>query len=160
MSTTTDTTPELLRIGEVARLVETTLRTIRYYEETGLVPPSGRTAGGFRLYTDDDIARLALVRDMKPLDFSLEEMRDLLHARVRLAEPGIAAVERDALLARLGMFATVAEERCRRLREKLASATSLATALNREVEDLRRVRVEDLRRVRVEDLRRVRKARR
>jgi MerR family transcriptional regulator, copper efflux regulator len=73
------------QIGEVAEAVGLSLRTIRYYEEVGVVPPSGRTAGGFRLYTDGDIERLLLVKQMKPLDFSLEEMRDLLQTRDRLA---------------------------------------------------------------------------
>jgi len=57
------------QIGEVADAVGLSLRTIRYYEE-GVAPPSGRAAGGFRLYTDDDIELLRLVKQMKPLDFS------------------------------------------------------------------------------------------
>lgn len=53
---------EMHQIGEVAEAVGLSLRTIRYYEEVGVVPPWGRTAGGFRLYTDDDIERLRLVK--------------------------------------------------------------------------------------------------
>jgi DNA-binding transcriptional MerR regulator len=44
---------ELHQIGAVANAVGLSLRTIRYYEEVEVVPPSGRTAGGFRLYTDE-----------------------------------------------------------------------------------------------------------
>ena len=40
--------------------------------------PSGRTVGGLRLYTDDDVERLALIKRMKPLGFALDEMRELL----------------------------------------------------------------------------------
>jgi DNA-binding transcriptional MerR regulator len=54
----TDTTSELLRIGEVARLVETTPRTIRYYEEIGLLPASGeRESGRHRHYSEADVQR-------------------------------------------------------------------------------------------------------
>lgn len=70
--------PGHMQIGEVATLTGLSLRTIRYYEEVGLVPPSARSAGGFRLYADEDVARLQLVKRMKPLDFSLEDMRELL----------------------------------------------------------------------------------
>ena len=66
------------QIGEVAEQTGLSLRTIRYYEEVGLVTPSARSAGGFRLYSETDVARLRLIRRMKPLDFSLEEMKDVL----------------------------------------------------------------------------------
>lgn len=119
------------QIGEVAEAVGLSLRTIRHYEEVGLVPPSGRTAGGFRLYTDEDIERLRLVKQMKPLDFTLEEMRDLLQARDRLAE-GVSEDERRKLLERLAMYAAAAEARCEKLREQLQAAESMASALRRE----------------------------
>ncbi len=67
-----------MHIGEVAERVGLSLRTIRYYEEIGLIAPSARSQGGFRLYLEADVARLQLVKDMKPLGFSLDEMRDLL----------------------------------------------------------------------------------
>ena len=60
-----------MQIGEVAEQVGLSLRTIRYYEEVGLVTPSSRTSGGFRLYTETEVARLRLVKRMKPLEFSL-----------------------------------------------------------------------------------------
>ncbi|CAM5727047.1 hypothetical protein SBADM41S_09163 [Streptomyces badius] len=46
-----------MQIGEVAARTELSLRTIRHYEETGLVVPSARSRGGFRLYTEYDVAR-------------------------------------------------------------------------------------------------------
>ncbi|MFE6489944.1 MerR family transcriptional regulator, partial [Streptomyces sp. NPDC057757] len=49
---------EHMQIGEVATRTELSLRTIRHYEETGLVMPSARSQGGFRLYTEADVARL------------------------------------------------------------------------------------------------------
>lgn len=68
----------LLQIGEVAEQVGLSLRTVRYYEEVGLVTPSSRTEGGFRLYSAADVSRLALVKRMKPLGLTLEEMGELV----------------------------------------------------------------------------------
>lgn len=123
---------DMHQIGEVADAVGLSLRTIRHYEEVGLVPPSGRTSGGFRLYTDDDIERLRLVKHMKPLEFSLEEMRELLAARDRLAAGASDDAERGSLLDRVAMFAALAEERCSRLRAQLESAEGMAAMLRSE----------------------------
>jgi DNA-binding transcriptional MerR regulator len=119
------------QIGEVAEAVGLSLRTIRHYEEVGLVPPSGRSAGGFRLYTDDDIERLRLVKQMKPLDFSLEEMRELLELRDRLAD-GAGGREHAGLVERLELFAAAVERRCETLRDQLDAAQAMATTLRRE----------------------------
>jgi MerR family copper efflux transcriptional regulator len=67
-----------MHIGELADRSQMSLRTIRHYDEVGLLKPSGRTEGGFRLYTERDFTRLMLIRRMKPLGFALEEMADLL----------------------------------------------------------------------------------
>lgn len=67
-----------MHIGELADRSQMSLRTIRHYDEVGLLKPSGRTVGGFRLYTERDFLRLMLIRRMKPLGFSLEEMAELL----------------------------------------------------------------------------------
>lgn len=73
------------KVGEVAEVTGLSIRTLRHYDELGVVTPSGRTAGGFRLYTDDDVERLLLVRRMKPLGFSLERMKQFLRATDVLA---------------------------------------------------------------------------
>jgi DNA-binding transcriptional MerR regulator len=119
------------QIGEVAEAVGLSLRTIRHYEEVGLVPPSGRSAGGFRLYTDDDVERLRLVKHMKPLDFSLEEMRELLELRDQLAD-GAGGQERAGLVERLELFAAAAERRCETLQDQLDAAQAMAQTLRRE----------------------------
>jgi MerR family transcriptional regulator, repressor of the yfmOP operon len=78
---TVDTTPGLLRIGEVARLVGTTPRTIRYYEEIGLLPAEERETGRHRLYTESDVERLReLLRLKDLLGVSLEELKALVEA--------------------------------------------------------------------------------
>jgi DNA-binding transcriptional MerR regulator len=71
-----------LRIGDVARLVGTTPRTIRYYEEIGLLPPSpARPSGQHRLYTDNEVERLREVMRLKDLlGVSLEQLKTLLAA--------------------------------------------------------------------------------
>ena len=75
---------KLLQIGEVAERVSLSLRTVRYYEEQGLLEPESRTSGGFRLYSEDQVDRLALIEEMKPLGFTVQEMRELLDARDQL----------------------------------------------------------------------------
>ncbi len=120
------------QIGEVADAVGLSLRTIRHYEEVGLVLPSARSAGGFRLYTEDDIERLRLVKHMKPLDFSLDEMRDLLELRERLAGGVAGEDERSQLQQRLAMYAAAADQRCEVLRRQLASAVAMADMLRKE----------------------------
>jgi MerR family transcriptional regulator, repressor of the yfmOP operon len=71
-----------LRIGDVARLVGTTPRTIRYYEEIGLLPLSpARPSGQHRLYTEDEVERLREVMRLKDLlGVSLEQLKTLLAA--------------------------------------------------------------------------------
>jgi MerR family transcriptional regulator, copper efflux regulator len=68
----------LFQIGEVAHRVGLSLRTIRYYEEVGLVAPASRTPGGFRLYSEENVGRLAILKGMKPLGLSLSEVRELM----------------------------------------------------------------------------------
>jgi DNA-binding transcriptional MerR regulator len=111
------------------RLTGQHARTIRWYEEVGLVPPSARTSGGFRLHTDADIERLELVERMKPLDFTLEEVRDLLTTGDRLDDPGTPAAERSALRERLVVYRELADRRVAALRTQLATAQLFAQSL-------------------------------
>ena len=69
-----------LKIGEVTERTGVSIPTLRHYDSVGLVTPSGRSPGGFRLYAEDDVRRILLVRRMKPLGFTLEQMRDFLDA--------------------------------------------------------------------------------
>ncbi|MDP4509378.1 MerR family transcriptional regulator [Nonomuraea turcica] len=117
----------LVQIGEVAERLGLSLRTIRHYEEVGLVVPE-RTPGGFRLYSETDIGRLALVKRMKPLGFSLEEMRDLLEITDRLA----AGDDDPSLVSRLQMFERAVADRAEKLREQLAMAREFAEQLRRQ----------------------------
>ena len=121
-----------MQIGEVAALTGLSLRTLRYYEEVGLVTPSARSAGGFRLYTAVDVDRFELVKRMKPLDFSLEDMRGLLAVVDALdAEPDDA--ERTRLLGELESLRAAAEGRVDTLRTRLAWAEEFAAGLDERV---------------------------
>jgi DNA-binding transcriptional MerR regulator len=82
------TTPRSLRIGEVAELTGTTPRTIRYYEEIGLLPGApDRAQGKHRCYTQADVDRLREVVRLKDLlGLSLEELSRLLEAEAARAE--------------------------------------------------------------------------
>jgi DNA-binding transcriptional MerR regulator len=77
-----------LRIGDVAKLTGTTPRTIRYYEEIGLLPTAGdREPGAHRTYEEGDVERLTeLLRLKDLLGISLEELRDLVSAEDARAE--------------------------------------------------------------------------
>ena len=65
------------RIGELAARLGMTERTIRYYEELGLLDSVKRLDGGTRVYTDDDVRRLKFIRKLKVLGLSLQEMHEL-----------------------------------------------------------------------------------
>ncbi len=122
----------LMQIGAVAELTGLSLRTIRYYEEVGLVVPSARSQGGFRLYSASDVERLQVIMHMKPLDFTLDDMRDLLRLLEELDgnndERQIAG-----FLERLAMFRAAADARVAHLREQLEVAESFAGQLRREL---------------------------
>jgi DNA-binding transcriptional MerR regulator len=69
--------PSAYRIGELAAKVGVTERTIRYYEERGLLESVKRLDGGQRVYTDDDVQRLKFIQKLKVLGLSLAEMQEL-----------------------------------------------------------------------------------
>ena len=74
------------RIGEAAEEAGVSTRTLRYYQELGLLTPSGTTAGGARRYSDADVARIHRIRHLQELvGFDLNEIRTVLTAEDRLA---------------------------------------------------------------------------
>jgi DNA-binding transcriptional MerR regulator len=111
---------EHYQIGEVAEMVGLSLRTIRYYEEIELVSPSGRTEGGFRLYTDSDVRRLHLVKALKPVGLSLETMGELVGAVDDLATDEKPAD--DSANERVAAVLEVAYEGCDDMEERLRLA--------------------------------------
>ncbi|MBV8386548.1 MAG: MerR family transcriptional regulator [Acidimicrobiia bacterium] len=75
------------RIGEVAEAAGVSTRTLRYYEELGLVSPSGYSPGGARRYSDADLARVLRIRELQELvGFNLDEIKTIVAAESRLEE--------------------------------------------------------------------------
>ena len=97
---------ELLKIGDFAKLAGTNLRTLRYYEEMGLLIPASRSQGGFRYYRRTDLNRLTMIHELQSLGLPLERIRDLMATRESgsprkefLAKVREALTEQDHLLA-------------------------------------------------------------
>ena len=131
-----DADTPLLRIQEVADVVGLTARSIRYYEEIGLLEPAARSEGAYRLYDADDIARLQFIKGLRDdAGFSLAEIGQLLEDETARAEnrarfrtsrrpaerravllDGIARIDRQvatlrAKIARLQSMIDAADER-------------------------------------------------
>ncbi len=76
-----------MRIGELAEQVGVSTKTIRYYESIGLLPQPDRSCGGYRLYGEDDLDRVAFIRRAQQLDLSLHEIGEILALRERGEQP-------------------------------------------------------------------------
>lgn len=120
------------QIGAVTAKTELSHQTLRHWDEVGLVRPSGRSEGGFRLYSDNDIQRLLVIRRMKPLEFSLDEMGRLLDSLDLLASTNGTEDERREAAAFVVDCHRRAEESIARLRKRLAYASELTEVLARE----------------------------
>lgn len=119
----------LMQIGDVADRTGLSLRSVRHYEEVGLLPPAERSPGGFRLYDEAAVQRLLVVKQMKPLEFTLEEMRELLDHVDELATSPTAARRREIEGVLAGYSAVVAQ-RIDKLRDRLAGAKALQNSLD------------------------------
>jgi MerR family copper efflux transcriptional regulator len=122
-----------MQIGEAAERVGLSIRTIRHYEEAGLVLPSARSEGGFRLYTEPDLDRLRVIKRMKPLGFTLDEMRDLLATLDALGDPAVTGDDRAVLQDRLAAFGTAARDRVQQLRDQLDMAEGFARQIAEQI---------------------------
>jgi DNA-binding transcriptional MerR regulator len=71
------TVPQEISIGELAKKLEMSQRTIRYYEEIGLLNSIKRIEAGRRVYTEDDLRRLKLIKRLKIMGMTLSEMQEL-----------------------------------------------------------------------------------
>lgn len=118
-----------VHIGEVVTRTGLSHRTIRYYEEMGLLTPSARTEGGFRLYDEAGIERLLLIKPMKPMGFSVEEMRRLVDALDVLADPDASAADTSAARAQVDAIRDEALTRVAELKEATARAEAFTEQL-------------------------------
>lgn len=114
-----------MRIGEVTERTSLSLRTLRHWEDAGLVAPSARTEGNFRLYTEKDVERLLLIRRMKPLGYALDEMRELLD----VVDALVVTPDDILLRARLDEIREGAVLRRKTLDEQLAMADEFVELL-------------------------------
>ncbi len=122
----------LLRIQEVAAEVGLTTRSIRYYEEIGLLQPAARSEGAYRLYDASDIERLAFIRDLRDVaGFSLSEIGQLLE------DDAARARERAAYRA-----TDDPAERKRLLGESIARLDRQVVTLGSKIERLEAMAVE------------------
>jgi DNA-binding transcriptional MerR regulator len=115
-----------MRIGELANQLGINTKTIRYYEEIGLVPPAPRTPSGYRDYSDTDTTRLIFIKSAQRLGLSLEEIAEILSLRDRGEAP--CAYVRDVIAQQLSSIdKRIAELRALRteLRELDAAAAQL-----------------------------------
>lgn len=124
-----------MQIGQVAARTELSINTVRHYDEVGLVTPSARSTGGFRLYTEADVERLPVIRRMKPLGFTLAEMKDLLDSLDALSRDGTPEDQRTTAASYLQDCRSKAEESVARLRKHLAYADELSALLADRADD-------------------------
>jgi DNA-binding transcriptional MerR regulator len=138
---------DLLRIGEVAKRTGTTPRTIRYYEEIGLLEPAdGREPGAHRTYAESDVERLAeLLRLRSLLGVSLEGLKDLVEAedsRAGLRREWQAGVDdpvrRRQILEELNEYVNRQLELVRVRRDEIADLEAELVARRKRIRELQR----------------------
>jgi MerR family mercuric resistance operon transcriptional regulator len=112
--------PARVAIGAIAKRTNTNVETIRFYERIGLLPPPGRSVGGYRLYRTEHVKRLNFVRRARALGFSIAEVRQLL----RLAD------ERRRPCAKVRV---VAEAHLRDVHAKIADLRAMERVLTETI---------------------------
>ncbi|MGZ3418368.1 MAG: MerR family transcriptional regulator [Polyangiales bacterium] len=108
-------------VGEVARIARISVRTLHHYDEIGLVEPSGRSAAGYRLYTDADLDRLQQVLFFRELELRLDDIVAIL------ADPGFD--RKKALIAQRALL----EQKLEKTRATLALVEKTIRALDGEL---------------------------
>src|SRR5258708_19030164 len=94
--------PSLFTIEQVAARTGLTKRTLRYYEEVGLLPPAERTEGNYRRYSETDIQRLERIKELRDLlGFSLTDIREILQAEEERDQIKQAYSQEDDALSKL-----------------------------------------------------------
>lgn len=122
-----------LHIGEVAARTDLSLRSLRHWDEVGLLTPSGRSDGGFRLYTEADVEKVLLIRRMKPLGFTLEAMSAVMRDIECLQTQAGTDDERDAARQRLTAILDEAAERRAKLERQVGMADEFIEVLTQRL---------------------------
>ncbi len=113
-----------LSSGDLARATGNTVRTIRFYEEEGLLKPAAVSDGGHRRYTEDDLERLRLITDLRELGLSLCEIRSVLEIRTGCHTASEFALRFQQVLSGHLEQAQRRLERLRRVRKELVDAVA------------------------------------
>jgi DNA-binding transcriptional MerR regulator len=119
----------MLRIGEVATRTGLSLRTLRHWDQVGLVVPHERSDGNFRLYSEEDVELILFVKTLKPLELSLEQIHDLVDLLRRARSDGDDENDMQDVIARLNLFRAAADARIEALHAHLRGLESLSSEL-------------------------------
>jgi DNA-binding transcriptional MerR regulator len=117
--------PSLLTTGDMARLTGSTLRTVRFYEEAGLLCPTTRTEGGHRMFDDQELLKLQLILDLREACLSLCDIKELFALKNTCTNAEEASEQMSAILGRQIDEMQKKITKLRRLREELASTVSV-----------------------------------
>src|ERR687889_970790 len=123
---------ELSRVGEVAERLGVSPRTIKYYEELGLVEPETRSSGGFRLYGEEDVRRLERILRMKGIGYSLATIRELLAVRDAAQEADKVTLLKE-VTGRLKERERDATVRIKQIQNDLKQAEALREELRHDI---------------------------
>jgi DNA-binding transcriptional MerR regulator len=116
-----------LPIGRLAEQSGTTAKTVRFYEQAGLIPPAERAENGYRTYSQADVERLRFIRAARTLGFSLDDLRDILALRDHGERPCQQVME--LLQSRLSDIDAQIEQ-LRALRREMRVLIQVAEALS------------------------------
>jgi DNA-binding transcriptional MerR regulator len=126
-----------LQIGEVAERTGVTQRTLRFYEEKGLLQPPSRLEGGFRLYTEDDVQRVERIKRLQTLlGFTLAEIKEMVEAE-EVKEQIKAEYRREAEIsdrrAKMAKAIAVTERQVEMIDQKLAALHDMKSHLDEKL---------------------------
>jgi MerR family transcriptional regulator, repressor of the yfmOP operon len=128
----------LYTIEQVALRTGFTKRTLRYYEEVGLLPPTGRTEGNYRRYREADIERLERIKNLRSLlGFSLNEIRELLEAEDERGQIKVAyrhETEALAKIAQLDRADEIIHAQLHIIEQKIAGLEQMRASLQTKLE--------------------------
>ncbi len=137
---------EYLRIEQVAARAGLTKRTLRYYEEIGLLAPPSRTEGGYRLYSEEDVQRLVRIKRLRDLlNFSLSEIREYIsieEQREQVREAWQRDTDPRSRLAWLDRSDELLAGQLRLVEEKLTGLEEMRSALRERIESHAHLRAE------------------
>ena len=129
---------DFLTTGELAERSGINVRTIKFWEEKGLIAPHRRTEGGFRLYRPGDVVKISFIRDLQAFNYTLAEIGNIL----RLAGPDLGATDTDLsdmLLPELEKTGAALQFLVERMREVRDASSRVETVFTRRLRAVTRI---------------------